>query len=65
MALLLLGATAASAQIRDPIFGIPYDPKKVHFDTAPALVGRACPALGKAASQGALVVYAHLKAKDT
>src|SRR5580658_1185909 len=68
LCLVLLGlatSTAASAQQRmtDQLFGILYDPEKVHFDRMPPTLPEKCPRL-----QGRYVaawVYGHFKTADS
>jgi hypothetical protein len=63
--LLSIATCATGAQIRDPIFGIAYDPNTVHFEVAPAAISRACPDLRTPASKGDLRVYAHFRNGNT
>jgi hypothetical protein len=61
----LTTSVGASAQVRmtDQLFGISYDPDKVHFDKMPPVLAQKCPRL-----QGRYVaawVYGHFKTPDS
>lgn len=64
--LLCASAVPASAQqqkLSEPLFGIPYDPRKIHFGKMPNDLVTHCPKL-----QGRYVaawVYGHLKTSDS
>jgi len=57
MILLSANHNAAPMRVMEPVFGIEYDPAKVHFEKAPLLIGNVCADMrGKD-----LQVYARLK----
>jgi hypothetical protein len=66
-AVVVLSSMEALAQspqlMSDPLFGILYDPQKVHFDKIPPLLVDKCPALRE--RYVAAWVYGHLKTADT
>ncbi|HKN74035.1 MAG TPA: hypothetical protein VJW94_02570 [Candidatus Acidoferrum sp.] len=61
----LAATTGASAQQRmtDQLFGISYDPKKVHFERMPPVLAEKCPRLQD--RYVAAWVYGHLKTADS